>query len=104
MPLAVLRVGNVLAKAAREKNVRRHWVVFPPHFFDGRIHFAQGEDGRAKLADLGVAKPLADAAELTSLDQGVGTPYYMPWEQMLNASLVDARSDLFALGATFITW
>jgi serine/threonine protein kinase len=59
------------------------------------------EEGRAKLADLGVAKPLADAAELTSFDQGVGTPYYMPWEQMLNASLVDARSDLFALGATF---
>jgi eukaryotic-like serine/threonine-protein kinase len=60
-----------------------------------------GEDGRAKLADLGVAKPLADSAELTSFDQGVGTPYYMPWEQTLNASLVDARSDLFALGATF---
>ena len=59
------------------------------------------EDGRAKLADLGVAKPLADSAELTSFDQGVGTPYYMPWEQTLNASLVDARSDLFALGATF---
>ncbi|HEX3148102.1 MAG TPA: serine/threonine-protein kinase [Gemmataceae bacterium] len=59
------------------------------------------EEGRAKLADLGVAKPLADAAELTSFDQGVGTPYYMPWEQMLNASLVDARSDLFALGATY---
>lgn len=59
------------------------------------------EDGRAKLADLGVAKPLADTAELTSFDQGVGTPYYMPWEQTLNASLVDARSDLFALGATF---
>jgi serine/threonine protein kinase len=59
------------------------------------------DDGRAKLADLGVAKPLADAAELTSFDQGVGTPYYMPWEQTLNASLVDARSDLFALGAAF---
>lgn len=59
------------------------------------------EDGRAKLADLGVAKPLADTAELTSFDTGVGTPFYMPWEQTLNASLVDARSDLFALGATF---
>jgi serine/threonine protein kinase len=59
------------------------------------------EDGRAKLADLGVAKPLTDSADLTSFDQGVGTPYYMPWEQTLNASLVDARSDLFALGATF---
>jgi serine/threonine-protein kinase len=60
-----------------------------------------GDDGRAKLADLGVAKLLADSAELTSLDQGIGTPFYMPWEQTLNASLVDPRSDLFALGATF---
>ena len=42
MPLAALRVGHVLAKAAREKNVRRHWVVFTPHFFDGCIHFAHG--------------------------------------------------------------
>ena len=59
------------------------------------------EDGRAKLADLGVAKLLADSSDLTTLDQGIGTPFYMPWEQTLNASLVDARSDLFALGATF---
>ena len=28
------------------------------------------EDGKAKLADLGVAKPLADSAELTSFDSG----------------------------------
>ncbi|HVK12857.1 MAG TPA: serine/threonine-protein kinase [Gemmataceae bacterium] len=60
-----------------------------------------GEDSRAKLGDLGVAKLLSDASELTSLDQGIGTPFYMPWEQTLNASLVDPRSDLFALGATF---
>ncbi len=60
-----------------------------------------GEDSRAKLGDLGVAKLLSDSAELTSLDQGIGTPFYMPWEQTLNASLVDPRSDLFALGATF---
>src|SRR5262249_34360428 len=42
-----------------------------------------------------------DASELTTLDQGIGTPYYMPWEQTLNAGLVDQRSDLFALGATY---
>ena len=56
--------------------------------------------GIAKLADLGLAKRLDEASELTTLDQGVGTPYYMPYEQTLNAGLVDGRSDLFALGAT----
>jgi serine/threonine-protein kinase len=60
------------------------------------------EDGRAKLADLGVTKFLdPEVPDLTSFDVGVGTPFYMPWEQSLNASIVDPRSDLFALGATF---
>ena len=58
-------------------------------------------DGSAKLADLGVAKYLANASGLTSFGQGVGTPVYMPLEQSINSSTVDARSDLFALGATF---
>ena len=57
-------------------------------------------DGTAKLADLGLTKRLSDDSHLTSLNQGVGTPYYMPYEQALNASLVDGRSDIFALGAT----
>jgi eukaryotic-like serine/threonine-protein kinase len=58
-------------------------------------------DGSAKLADLGVAKFLDNSQSLTTLDQGVGTPYYMPWEQGINSCLVDPRSDVFALGATF---
>ncbi len=54
----------------------------------------------AKLADLGLAKRLNDDPQLTAANQGVGTAYYMPYEQALNASLVDGRSDVFALGAT----
>lgn len=57
-------------------------------------------DGAAKLADLGLAKQLTDDAQLTAIHQGVGTSYYMPYEQAVNANLVDGRSDLFALGAT----
>ncbi len=57
-------------------------------------------DGYAKLADLGLAKRLKDDTHLTSVSQGVGTSYYMPYEQALNSSLVDARSDIFSLGAT----
>lgn len=56
--------------------------------------------GTAKLADLGLAKQLTDDAQLTAIHQGVGTSYYMPYEQAVNANLVDGRSDLFALGAT----
>lgn len=57
-------------------------------------------DGVAKLADLGLTKRLSDESHLTSVNQGVGTTYYMPYEQAVNATLVDGRSDIFALGAT----
>lgn len=57
-------------------------------------------NGGAKLADLGLAKRLNDTSQLTAIHQGVGTTYYMPYEQAVNANLVDGRSDLFALGAT----
>jgi serine/threonine-protein kinase len=57
--------------------------------------------GVAKLSDLGLAKRIDETSHLTHAKQGVGTPYYMPYEQALNAKAADARSDLFALGATF---
>jgi serine/threonine-protein kinase len=57
--------------------------------------------GVARLLDLGLARRLDEAGDqLTSLDSRFGTPYYMPFEQALNAHFVDGRSDLFALGAT----
>jgi serine/threonine-protein kinase len=59
------------------------------------------QSGMAKLADLGLAKRTDEASHLTHTRQGFGTPYYMPYEQALNAKYADARSDLYALGATF---
>lgn len=56
--------------------------------------------GTARLIDFGLIKKLDVGADLTATNQGVGTPYYMPYEQMQNSSLVDERSDIFALGAT----
>jgi serine/threonine protein kinase len=56
--------------------------------------------GVAKLADLGLAKCIADASQLTGAKQGFGTPYYMPCEQAVDATKADARCDIYALGAT----
>jgi serine/threonine protein kinase len=56
--------------------------------------------GVAKLADLGLAKRTDEASHLTAARQGFGTPYYMPYEQAMNAKSVDGRSDIYALGAT----
>jgi tRNA A-37 threonylcarbamoyl transferase component Bud32 len=54
------------------------------------------EDGRVKIADLGLAKR-GEGAE----DAGViGTPHFIPPEQALGKD-VDHRADIYSLGATF---
>jgi serine/threonine-protein kinase len=58
------------------------------------------QSGVAKLADLGLAKRMDESSNLTAARQGVGTPYYMPYEQVINAKQVDGRCDIYALGAT----
>lgn len=59
------------------------------------------QSGLAKLADMGLAKRTDEQSHLTQTRQGFGTPYYMPYEQAMNAKYADARSDIYALGATF---
>ena len=59
-----------------------------------------GQNGIAKLTDFGLAKRMHEASHLTGTHQSFGTPHYMPYEQTMNARRADARSDIFALGAT----
>lgn len=59
-----------------------------------------GPDGRARLSDLGLAKRTDEISDLTSARGGLGTPYYIPYEQAMSGKQADARSDVFALGAT----
>lgn len=59
-------------------------------------------DGAARLTDFGLARPLdagPDVQKLTRTGVVVGTPSYMPPEQ-LRGGPVDARADVYALGAT----
>jgi serine/threonine protein kinase len=56
--------------------------------------------GVAKLADLGLARRIDETSQLTGARQSFGTPFYMPYEQAANARRADARSDIYALGAT----
>ncbi|HEY2783491.1 MAG TPA: serine/threonine-protein kinase [Fimbriiglobus sp.] len=92
---AVVRIGIDVCRALAHLHANRfvHRDVKPENIL-------LDLDGSAKLCDLGLAKKLDIDGDLTAVPHGVGTPYYMPFEQSLNASLVDERSDVFALGAS----
>lgn len=54
------------------------------------------QDGRAKLADFGLARPLTTTPGMTGASIIMGTPEYMAPEQW--AGKVDHRADIYALG------
>jgi predicted Ser/Thr protein kinase len=58
------------------------------------------KDGLPKLTDFGLAKAEAIDHGQTVTGAVLGTPDFMPPEQRRDASLVDARSDLWSLAAT----
>ncbi|TWT91965.1 serine/threonine-protein kinase [Stieleria varia] len=55
---------------------------------------------RAMVADFGLVRMEFTESEMTHTGQLVGTPAYMPPEQARDARSVDARSDIYAIGAT----
>ncbi len=58
-------------------------------------------EGSAKLADMGLARAVSDR-EAAEAEQGkaFGTPYYISPEQIRGEVHVDARADIYSLGAT----
>ncbi|MCA9488288.1 MAG: serine/threonine-protein kinase, partial [Myxococcales bacterium] len=70
----------------------------------GNVLLAPSDEGPvAKVADFGLARQVAspgpEETPLTRPGTPLGTPAYMAPEQIRDASLADARSDVFALGA-----
>ena len=59
------------------------------------------ESNRTKLADMGLARAVSDreAAEAEA-GKAYGTPYYISPEQIRGERDVDARADIYSLGAT----
>ena len=91
----VYQIASVL-ELAREK-----WIV---HRDIKPANIMFGADGKAKLADLGIARGGVGGANVTTVTQTgmmIGTPAYMAPEQMLDAHRVDSRADIYSLGIVF---
>jgi serine/threonine-protein kinase len=94
----VLQACEGLAEAHAANIVHRD--LKPANLF-----LAARADGsrRVKLLDFGVSKSLTDSGEgnhaLTQTSSLVGSPLYMSPEQLSSSKSVDARSDIWALGA-----
>ena len=60
-------------------------------------------EGHVKLADMGLARSLADTEEagITRAGTTVGTVDFMPPEQARDSKAADVRSDIYALGGTW---
>ena len=64
-------------------------------------NFLRAADGTVKVADFGLAKVASTKSQqLTQAGTVMGTPFFMSPEQC-QAGSVDARSDIYSLGATY---
>src|SRR5262245_4453101 len=55
-------------------------------------------EGDPVLMDFGLAKAVGGSDKLTSAGQSIGTPAYMPPEQVLDASTIGPAADVYSLG------
>ena len=62
----------------------------------------QGSAIVPKVTDFGLAKVMIDSAkDMTAVGVTMGTPGYLPPEQLMDAASADQRADIFALGVIF---
>ena len=101
-PLAIDDAVRIVCQIASVLELARQKGIVHRDIKPANIMF--GTDGKAKLADLGVARGGLGGTDTTTVTQTgmmIGTPAYMAPEQMLDAHHVDTRADIYSLGIVF---
>ena len=93
-PLPVERAIDVAAQVAGALDYAHRSGIIHRDVKPGNILLC--DDGRAKVADFGIAKALA-GSDLTQTGMVLGTARYLSPEQV-NGHALDGRSDVYALG------
>jgi serine/threonine-protein kinase len=94
----VLRIGREVATGLDSAHAHGliHRDIKPANVW------LEAPDGRVKLLDFGLARAAGSRSDLSQTGKVVGTPDFMSPEQARSQEL-DARSDLFSLGAILYT-
>lgn len=95
--LPVQDTGNIIMQIADALHYAHKQGVVHRDVKSANIILVEGM--KAKIMDFGIAR--LSTSDLTKSGQFIGTPNYMSPEQIDGKSIVDGRSDLFALGVIF---
>ncbi|MEO5764825.1 MAG: serine/threonine protein kinase [Casimicrobiaceae bacterium] len=95
----VIHILRQVGAALREAH--EHGMIHRDVKPDNVMLCRRGEDDVVKLLDFGLVKNLerAQTRDITKQIRILGTPRYMAPERILNPADVDARSDIYAVGA-----
>ena len=103
-----LKHGHVFSEADGLQIVRQVGRALAVAHAEGLVHRDIKPDnlmltnrGEVKIVDLGIAKRVDEDQSLTQSGTSIGTPHYISPEQIRGQKDIDARADVYSLGATF---